>query len=254
MLTNRKITSFKALTFDCFGTLVDWESGIYKGLEPLVKQLPESHPLHNNRLAALRAFIDHEGEVETAHPKDLYKSILAKTYAKFADKLGIQVSEEEKTAFGNSVGDWPVFPDTIEALQRLQKHFKLVILSNVDRESFGRTLSDQLTGINFDAIYTAQEIGSYKPDLNNFRYLISHIDQDLGVKKEDIIHTAQSLRHDHVPAHQIGLVSAWIERGEKIESVMGGGPEEYKDLVSYTWRFKNMAAMADAVDATAKSE
>lgn len=251
MKTSRPITSFACLTFDCFGTLVDWEGGIYKALQPLVQQLSESHPLRSDRLATLKVFIKHEGLVQQARPKDLYRDVLAAAYGNLAEELGVQVTEDEKKRFGGSVGDWPVFPDTVEALKRLHKHFKLVILSNVDTESFKRTLTDQLTGIDFDAIYTAQEIGSYKPDLNNFDYLISHVEKDLGVKKEDIIHTAQSLHHDHVPAKQAGLVSAWIERGQDVESVMGGDPQDYADKVSYTWHFKTMAEMADAVDAAA---
>ncbi|KFA49940.1 hypothetical protein S40293_01215 [Stachybotrys chartarum IBT 40293] len=253
MLTERPLTSFKCLTFDCFGTLIDWESGIYKALQPLIQQLPDSHPLRNDRLATLKAFIRHEGDAQTANPADLYKSILATAYGNLAKELGVQASEEDKTVFGGGVGDWSAFPDTIEALQRLHKHFKLVILSNVDRASFARTLTDQLPGVDFDAIYTAQDIGSYKPDLRNFHYLMEHVEKDLGVKKDDIIHTAQSLHHDHTPAHQVGLVSAWIERGQEVESVMGGDPTEYEGKVSYTWRFKDMAGMADAADAEAKS-
>ncbi|KAI9152061.1 (S)-2-haloacid dehalogenase [Paramyrothecium foliicola] len=251
MKTSRPITSFNCLTFDCYGTLVDWERGIYTQLQPLVQRLPDSHPFRDDRLATLRAFIKQEGIVQRARPKDLYKDILAATYGGLAQELGVEVSEQEKVKFGGSVGKWPVYPDTIDALKRLHKHFKLVILSNVDRDSFKQTLSDVLTGIDFDAIYTAEEIGSYKPDLNNFDYLISHLEKDLGVQKEDIIHTAQSLHHDHVPAKAVGLVSAWIERGEEVESVMGGDPKEYEDKVSYTWHFKNMGAMADAADADA---
>jgi 2-haloalkanoic acid dehalogenase type II len=248
MKTSRPITSFGALTFDCFGTLVDWETGIYDALQPLVQQLPAAHPLRDNRHATLRAMIEHEGAVQQAQPSALYRDVLATAYGRLAEELGVPASDEDGRRFGGSVGDWPVFPDTVEALQRLRKHFKLVILSNVDTDSFRRTLANQFTGVDFDAVYTAQEIGSYKPDLNNFHYLVSHVQTDLGVGKEDIIHTAQSLRHDHVPAKQVGLVSAWIERGEVVESVMGGDLEGFGDKVELSWRFKNMAGMADFAD------
>ncbi|KAH7324587.1 Haloacid dehalogenase-like hydrolase-domain-containing protein [Stachybotrys elegans] len=251
MLTDRPINSFRCLTFDCYGTLVDWESGIYHALQPLIQQLPTSHPLREDRLATLRAFVKHEGIVQTARPKDLYSSVLAAAYGGLAEELGLQASEEAKTAFGASVGDWPAFPDTVEALKRLKKHYKLVILSNVDINSFSGTLSRQLTGVEFDAIYTAQDIGSYKPSLNNFHYLIEHVEKDLGVEKKDILHTAQSLHHDHVPAHQVDLVSAWIERGDEVESVMGGDPKDFEGRVSYTWHFRDMVSMADIVDAAA---
>ncbi|POR34500.1 Uncharacterized protein TPAR_05299 [Tolypocladium paradoxum] len=249
MTTTRPITSFTCLTFDCFGTLVDWEGGIYKALSPLTRDLPASHPLHNDRSATLRAFIRLEGEVQRSRPNALYYSVLAETYGNLATELGVETNEEDKAKFGTSVGDWPVYPDTIDALKRLHKHFKLVILSNVDRDSFKRTLTQQLTGIDFDAIYTAQEIGSYKPSLNNFEYLIEHCAKDLGVKKEGIIHTAQSLHHDHVPAMQMGLASAWIERGVEVESVMGGDIKAYEGKVSYSWHCRSMGEMADAVDA-----
>ncbi|KAL6694558.1 HAD-like domain-containing protein [Trichoderma pleuroticola] len=253
MATTRPITSFKALTFDCYGTLVDWESGIYNNLQPLNQQLADSHPLKNNRLGLLKALVRHEGLVQTANPTYLYHAVLAAAYDNLAAELGVSADEEAKSTFGFGVGDWAIYPDTLDALKRLHKHFKLVILSNVDLDSFKRTLEKQFQGFPFDAIYTAQEIGSYKPDLNNFRYLIEHCEKDLGVEKGDILHTAQSLHHDHVPAAQIGLTSVWIERGEEVESVMGGDPEAYADRVSYSWKFTNMKEMADAVDAAAKN-
>ncbi|KAM4055179.1 haloacid dehalogenase-like hydrolase [Hirsutella rhossiliensis] len=249
MTASRPMTAFSCLTFDCYGTLVDWEGGIYKALLPLTRRLPASHPLHGNRSETLKAFTRLEGEVQRARPEALYSSVLADTYGLLAAEVGVEASEDEKAKFGAGVGDWPVFPDTLEALQRLRKHFKLVILSNVDRASFERTLARQLTGIDFDAIYTAQEIGSYKPDRRNFEYLIDRCEKDLGVGKDAILHTAQSLSHDHVPAKQVGLASAWIERGVEIESVMGGGLDEYRDRVDFSWRYRSMGEMADAVDA-----
>jgi 2-haloalkanoic acid dehalogenase type II len=253
MATTRSITSFKALTFDCYGTLVDWESGIYNKLQPLNQQLADSHPLKNDRLGLLRALVRHEGLVQAANPTYLYHAVLAEAYGNLATELAVSTDEEAKAKFGFGVGDWAIYPDTLDALKRLHKHFKLVIISNVDLDSFKRTLEKQFQGFPFDAVYTAQEIGSYKPDLNNFRYLIEHCDKDLGVKKEHILHTAQSLHHDHVPAKQIGLASVWIERGEEVESVMGGDPKAYEDKVSYSWRYTNMREMADAVDAAAEN-
>ncbi|PNY24616.1 Uncharacterized protein TCAP_05447 [Tolypocladium capitatum] len=249
MTAARPTTSFACLSFDCFGTLVDWESGIYEALSPLRRNLPASHPLHNDRPATLRAFARLEGEAQRSRPNAPYRSVLAETYGNLAAELGAEASEEDAAEFGAGVGDWPVYPDTIDALRRLHRHFKLVILSNVDRGSFERTLARQLTGISFDAIYTAQDVGTYKPNLRNFEYLVERCATDLGVKKEDIIHTAQSLHHDHVPAMQMGLASAWIERRGEVESVMGGDPKAYEGRVSYSWHYRSMGEMADAVDA-----
>jgi 2-haloalkanoic acid dehalogenase type II len=254
MATSRPITSFSCLTFDCYGTLVDWERGIWEALAPINNQLPESHPLRNDRLKLLNKVIAHEGIVQKAEPDALYPYVLGETYGNLAKELGVEASEDDKKKFGGSVGDWPIFPDTIDALNRLHKHFKLVILSNVDKESFSRTLANQFPGFNFDAVYVAQDIGTYKPDLNNFQYLIDHCDKDLGVKKDGIIHTAQALPHDHVPANKMGLASAWIERGVDFESAMGGRLEDWKDQVAFSWRYKTMGEMADAVDAVAAGQ
>jgi 2-haloacid dehalogenase len=118
-----------------------------------------------------------------------------------------EVGENER--FGASIGDWPPFPDTIEALRALRSRYRLVILSNVDRGGFRAT--DRRLGVTFDAVYTAQDIGSYKPDARNFAYLIERLADD-GFQKPDILHVAQSLFHDHAPANAIGLASAWIDR------------------------------------------
>jgi len=248
MKTTRSLNSFSCLTFDCFGTLIDWETAIYQALGPLTQQLSSPHPCYNNRLETLKTLLEHEDRIKKAHPTAIYSRILADAYGNLAAEWGFTTTPEEQNRFGASIGEWPPFADTISALQRLQTHFKLVILSNVDLESFARTLSGPLREIKFDAVYTAQDIGSYKPSLDNFQYLIDHCQNDLRIKKEDIIHTAYSLSHDLVPAKQIGLVSAWIERSEDFETVMGGNLEEYGGKVDFTWRFKKLVDMADALD------
>lgn len=248
MPTTRPLNEFNCLTFDCFATLIDWETGIYQALSPLTNQLSTSHALHDNRVGVLRLFITHENRIQDENPTADYKYVLSETYRGIANELGIEPEEHDMTKFGLSVGEWGAFPDTVEALNRLKKHFKLVILSNVDHESFDRTLSGPLKEVQFDAVYVAQDIGSYKPDLRNFEYLIDHCKKDLGVEKDGIIHTAQSLFHDLVPANKMGLASAWIERDTGMVSVMGGELGELKDQLDLTWRFKTMGDMADAVD------
>ena len=118
-------------------------------------------------------------------------------------------SWEECQAYGRSVGNWPAFPDSAEALQYLKKHYKLVILSNVDNESFAA--SNKRLQVTFDAILTAEDIGSYKPDDRNFRYMLEKLG-GMGIGKEQILHTAESLFHDHEPANRAGLTSCWIYR------------------------------------------
>jgi 2-haloalkanoic acid dehalogenase type II len=227
------LTAFKALSFDIYATLIDWELDIYQNLLPLLARVPASHPQHNAPAAAQRvfllsSFVALELEIQAASPKMRYSDVLTNIYARLAADLGVPSAAEEERAFGASVGSWPPFPDTVAAMQVLSKYYKLVVLSNVDGDSFSRTLAGPLNGVNFDAIYTAEEIGSYKPNLANFEYLISHIKADLGAEKSEILHVAQSLTHDHVPAKSIGLApGVWIERGGAgTETVMGGKAEE----------------------------
>ncbi|KAK7730132.1 hypothetical protein SLS57_001793 [Botryosphaeria dothidea] len=258
MPSDRSLASFRALTFDCFGTLVDWELGIYTHLAPLLERLPPSHEFQASRPACLRSFVAHESRIQREQPTLPYSALLAAAYAAFAAEHGLERPDEaECAAFGASVGAWPAFADTVGALRRLARRYKLVILSNVDRASFGNTVAGPLGGTRFDAIYTAQDIGSYKPDPKNFEYLVKKCKEDLEVEKEEILHTAQSLFHDHEPAKKAGLVSAWIARGTRegeVESVMGGKIEEFDGRVDITWRFGKLAEMADAVDEAFKKE
>ncbi len=152
-------------------------------------------------------------------------------------------AESEANAFGASVGKWPVFSDTVEALKQLKKRYKLAILSNVDKKSFAQTLKNALAGVDFDAIYVAEEIGSYKPDMKNFQYLITHAQDELGVQMEQILMTAVGLKSDHVPAMKVGMTSAWISRGK--------GDKELKEVegkVDFTWTFDTMGEMAAAAE------
>ncbi|GME32359.1 hypothetical protein GTA08_BOTSDO07883 [Neofusicoccum parvum] len=253
MPSDRPLTSFRALTFDCFGTLIDWEAGIYTALAPLLARLPSTHAFHTSRPAALKAFVAHESRIQAEQPTLPYSALLSAAYADLAtaDLALDRPDEAECAAFGASVGLWPAFPDTVAALARLRCRYRLVILSNVDRASFGNTLAGPLEGTAFDAIYTAQDIGSYKPSPANFEFLVRKCGEELGVAKEEILHTAQSLFHDHEPARKAGLVSAWIARGTaegEVESIMGGKIEDFEGRVDITWRFASLGEMADRVE------
>jgi FMN phosphatase YigB (HAD superfamily) len=133
-------------------------------------------------------------------------------------------------------------------MQSLATNYKLVVLSNVDRASFSRTLSGPLAGVSFDGIYTAEDIGSYKPDLRNFEYLVTQAGKDFGARKEEILKVAQSLIHDHIPAKKFGLrPSVWIKRaGDGV--AMGGTWAEYGDQVELGATFETLGAFAKAVE------
>jgi 2-haloacid dehalogenase len=200
-----KLSDFKVLTFDCYGTLIDWESGMIAGLAPLTSKVKAELA----RNVILEAHARHESMQQRFTPAKIYRDLLAVVYKRLADEWRVPVSWDECLAYGRSVGDWPAFGDTAASLKYLKQHFRLVILSNVDNASFA--LSNKRLGVDFDAIYTAEDIGSYKPDQRNFEYMLENL-SSLGVKRSDILHTAESLFHDHVPANKIGLKSAWIHR------------------------------------------
>lgn len=158
--------------------------------------------------------------------------------------LGLACQSVDAHSLGVSVPDWPAFPDSSEALQRLARRFKLMILSNVDRASF--VASNERLGVAFTSIITAQDVGSYKPSKRNFEALGVEACR-LGVAEGKLLHVAQSLFHDHVPAQRAGLPTVWINR-RHAKAGWGATPEPQAD-VTPDWVFTSMAALADAVDA-----
>ena len=232
-----KLHDFKALTFDCYGTLIDWESGLWAALQPLLKRAQ----LTARRDEVLEQFARHEVAQEALTPAMLYPQLLAEVHRQLAEDWEVDVGAPAHEAFGRSIPQWPAFPDTPEALRYLKRHYKLVILSNVDRASFAA--SNGKLGVEFDLICTAQDIGSYKPDARNFRYLVEAVGR-LRIAPAHILHTAQSLYHDHAPAQAAGLKSAWIDRRHEREGWGATRPPE--GTPEYNFRFTSMAEMARA--------
>jgi 2-haloacid dehalogenase len=234
-----KLSDFKVLTFDTYGTLIDWETGIYNGLAPLVEKAGLED---RSRDDILEAFAKHETDQEVQTPGMVYMQLLSVVYQRLAKEWGVKVTSEEANIFGASVPDWPEFADSPRALQYLKKHFKLVTLTNCDRLSYRG--SNLRLRIEYDAIYTAQDIGSYKPSLNNFDYMLRRLQEDFGFEKKDILHTAQSLFHDHAPANQVGLASAWIDRRHADKG--WGATMPPPGTPKYDFHFDSMSAMAKA--------
>jgi 2-haloacid dehalogenase len=232
-----KLGDFRVLTFDCYGTLIDWESGIHNGLLPLLHK----GDITLGRDAVLETFARHESAQEAATPGMIYSDVLAEVHRQLAAHWGIAATEADHRRFGASVPDWPAFEDSVEALHYLKQHYKLVILSNVDRASFSG--SNRRLQVTFDAVYTAQDIGSYKPSPANFQYMLDRLGA-LGHGKHDILHTAQSLFHDHAPAKKFGLTSAWIDRRHSQEG--WGATMQPPEGAAYDFRFPSLAAMAEA--------
>jgi 2-haloacid dehalogenase len=200
-----KLTDFDTLTFDCYGTLIDWESGIFEGLRALLDRVRPAL----TRDQVLEAHARHESSQQRYTPGKRYQALLAIVYKRLAEEWGVPFTHDECIAYGRSIRNWPAFADSAEALRYLKQHYKLVILSNVDNESF--THSNAKLQVEFDAIFTAEDIGSYKPSPRNFEYMLEKLGER-GIRKEKILHTAESLFHDHKPANGFGLASCWIYR------------------------------------------
>ena len=239
-----RLTDYRALTFDCYGTLIDWECGIWDALQPLfMRNAGIGHEV--TRDAGLRAFAQCENGQEQATPGLRYPELLTRVHRSIAESLGLETSTDLDEGFGASVPYWPAFPDTADALRVLKRRYKLVILSNVHRD--GIAASTRKLGVKFDAIYTAEDIGSYKPSDANFEYLLAHLQSDFGLERSDILHTAQSLHHDHVPAKRFGLANAWIDRQRLSEGGSWGATERVEQMPSTDFVFFSMGEMAAAV-------
>jgi len=199
------LANFKTLTFDCYGTLVDWEAGILGVLRPWAGRAG----IVAGDEELLAAFADAETRVQQAMPRALYPDVLRGVHARIAAHWGKLADASDADALAESVGDWPAFADSPAALARLKRHHKLVIVSNIDRASFAR--SQKKLGVEFDAVVTAEEVGAYKPDLRMFRRALEVVGA-WGVTPRQVLHVAQSLYHDHVPAKALGLATVWVNR------------------------------------------
>ena len=233
-----KLTDFKVLTFDVYGTLIDWESGIVSGLKPLTNKVKRD--LSRNDI--LEAHARHESSQQRQTPGKRYQELLPIVYRRLAEEWGISVSWQECVAYGQTIKDWPAFQDSAEALRYLKQHFKLVVLSNVDNDSF--SYSNEKLEVEFDAIYTAEDIGSYKPADRNFDYMLDKI-TTIGVVKAEILHTAESMFHDHAPANNYGLSSCHIYRRHAQEGF--GATMTPEAMPTFQFRFNSMGEMAQRV-------
>jgi 2-haloacid dehalogenase len=238
MASLKTLQAFKVLSFDCYGTLIDWESGMLAALGPLV-------PPTLSRDQVLQAHAVHESAQQAQTPAKPYRDILATVYKRLAEQWGAPATHEACVTYGRSVADWPAFPDSVDALRYLQRFYKLVILSNVDNASFES--SKTRLGITFDAVVTAEDAGSYKPAQRNFDYMLARLAPGLGgapIAPADILHTAESLFHDHVPANAAGLATCWIHRRHAQPGF--GATMDPGTMPRIDYRFTSMSALADA--------
>jgi len=196
-----EFNQFEALTFDCYGTLIDWETGIWEALQPILSSHSKSLPVEQ----ALEWYSELESQAEAGEYME-YKAVLRRVLEGFGSRLGFEPSSFELDGFSTSVRVWPAFPDSPTALQALHQKYRLAILSNVDDDLFA--FSQQRLQVNFDWVITAQQARSYKPSLNNFHFALNR----LKLPKEKVLHVAQSLFHDIAPAKSLGLATVWVNR------------------------------------------
>jgi len=232
-----RLSDFNVLTFDVYGTLIDWETGMANGLKPLTSKVGQS--LTRDKILEAHAY--HESTTQAQIPAKRYSDLLAIVYKRLAEEWDVPVTWDDCLAYGQSVRHWPAFPDSGDSLAYLKQHYKLVIFSNVDNASFAH--SNEKLGVVFDARYTAEDIGSYKPSPRNFDYMLSQLNR-LGIAKGDILHTAESMFHDHAPANKYGLANCWIYRRHNQEGF--GATMNPGSMPTTDFTFNSMADMVKA--------
>lgn len=225
------LTRCKVLTFDCYGTLIDWEAGILEALRPLLSR----HGMALSDAEILTHYAAIEPTVQQAAYVP-YKTILQRVVDGLGAHLGFTPTADERDCLIRSLGTWQPFADTNPALETLKKHFQLVVISNIDDDLFAQTARH--FSINFDWVITAEQVGSYKPAQRNFKVALDH----MGIPQHQVLHVAQSLYHDIVPAKALGLATVWVNRRKGLEG-FGATPEaqaqpdlevpDLKTLVSY---------------------
>ncbi len=199
---------FEWISFDCYGTLVDWETGI----STAVAEVLESHGIRKSGAEILALFADLEPKVQGSQAFLEYRRVLRDVMALIGTELGFRCTEAELACLGQTLPDWPVFPEVAGTLNELKTRYKLAVISNVDDGLFAGTAAG--LGVDFDVVVTAEQVRSYKPDLRNFRVASSR----MGVEKEKWLHVAESLYHDIKPANQLGIKCVWVNRADR-----GGG-------------------------------
>ncbi|EXJ65651.1 uncharacterized protein A1O5_11178 [Cladophialophora psammophila CBS 110553] len=267
------LLDYKVLSFDVYGSLIEYKAHILDSFQPLLSRLPPSSPFLNSTpltttvpdsasvgsIEFLKLFQRQEDAIKLEKPVKRFDEILAEIWRRIATELGVQSSDDEARTFGSEavISAWPTFPGTLDALKRLSKHYKLVALSNIDHfawEITAHSTASRLGEVSWWKVFTAEDFGddATRADEAKLETLIQYC-TDHGVKKEEMLHVAQSLGHDQAPAKRLGLSSVWLigdgpRWGKETESKMA----LEKRLVGYAWRFRNLKEFADEVDRVAR--
>lgn len=192
---------FEILTFDCYGTLINWEDGILRSLHRILA----AHGKDTDDVTILQSYGDFESRAEQGEYRS-YRQVLQSVVRQFGEQLGFAPTEQEALSLPESLPHWKPWPDTVSALVELKNLFRLAILSNVDDDLF--TMTQPQLGVEFDQVITAQQAKAYKPSLKIFELALSRV----GVPAHRILHVGQSLYHDVLPAQSLGLATVWVNR------------------------------------------
>jgi 2-haloacid dehalogenase len=192
---------FTTISFDCYGTLIDWEAGILPALRAVLR----NHGCEVSDSVILELYGELEATAESGTYQS-YRKVLEAVVRGFAARLDFVASADEVRSLGESVGEWPAFPDTVAALRVLEGRYRLVVISNIDDDLFKATR--RRLGVEFAEVITAEQAGSYKPSLNNFRMALGRLE----IGPERLLHAAQSVYHDVVPARSLGISTVWVNR------------------------------------------
>jgi 2-haloacid dehalogenase len=192
---------FDVLTFDCYGTLIDWEAGILAALRaPLA-----AHGIEMDDERLLESFAAAEAQIEGDRYRP-YREVLGAVLTSMLGGRGTEPTQTEVAVFGGSVADWPAFADSPDALAVLHQRFRLGVITNCDDDLFAA--SERKLGVQFDWVVTAEQAKRYKPNPHGFELMFERVGLPVG----RILHVAQSLYHDHVPAKRLGMSSVWVDR------------------------------------------
>jgi 2-haloacid dehalogenase len=224
------LTKFEALSFDCYGTLIDWETGILSALRPIAA----AHGAAASDAELLRHYAEIEPQIQ-AEGYRRYREVLREVVARLGKRLGFSPTEAEKDSLPESLKTWQPFPDTLPALRRLKSRYKLAIISNIDDDLFAA--SAELLEVPFDHVVTAQQVGAYKPSLRNFEVALER----MVIPRERLLHVAESLFHDVAPARRLGIASVWVNRRAAKGGVAASGTADVQPDLTVT----DLKALAD---------